>query len=71
MLYSHVGIDLTDIGGDLLSPDTEPGRRAVLIKKTVAPLQESFSSIEKVIYLPWTSGPSGIIDTECSIQVSI
>ena len=31
------------------SPDMEPGRRAVLIKTNVAHLQESFTSVEKVI----------------------
>ena len=41
---------MTDIAGDLLSPDVEPGRRGFLIRKNVAPLQESFCSIEKVIF---------------------
>lgn len=53
VLIPHLGIDLTDIAGALLSPDTEPGRRAALIKKNVTPLQESFTSVEKVMSQFW------------------
>ena len=42
------GLDLADMGGNIMASESEPGRRAHMLRALIARLQDSFTSVEKV-----------------------
>lgn len=69
------GLDLMDMGSNLMSSDLEPSRRAHMLRKLILFLQDSFRSIEKcpqpVIAAVHSACVGGGVDMICSCDIRL
>lgn len=75
LTVSIAGLDLMDMGSNLMSSDLEPSRRAHMLRKLILFLQDSFRSIEKcpqpIIAAVHSACVGGGVDMICSCDIRL